>query len=79
MPRRPERAGGAEKRKKYGTCIKWGLIALYHAVAYPNFGKDILGLRRIFLYLPANVCHVDPQDLIVPLLWGPHSSFMMKS
>ena len=39
-------------------------VALDHAVAHADFGKDILGFRRILLDLAADVGHVHPQDLV---------------
>ena len=54
-------------------------VALPHAVAHAYLGEDVLGLAGRLLDLAADIGHVHPQDLVVGLGLGPHSSRMMKS
>ena len=43
---------------------------LTHPVADADFSKYVLGFCGIFLQLPADVCHIDAEDLIVAVRIG---------
>ena len=36
-----------------------------HAVTNADFSEYILGLSRIFFNFAADICHIDPQDLVI--------------
>lgn len=43
------------------------IIAFHHTVADADLCENVLGFRRVLFDLAANVCHVDPQDLVSAL------------
>ena len=48
-----------------------GLTGLSHIRAHSGFCKNILRLCRLFFYLAADICHVDPEDTVIPVLIRP--------
>lgn len=45
----------------FRVCRIW----IGHAITYTDFCEDIFGFCRIFLDLPADICHIDAQDLVI--------------
>ena len=52
-------------------CLGRPLIRLHDPVAHAHLRENILGLRRIFFNLPADIGHVDPKDPVVVFHVGP--------
>ena len=47
-------------------------VTFRHPVPYSDLCKYILWLRRIFFNFPANICHINAQDLVIASgLWPP--------
>lgn len=48
------------------------LYLIYKPVSYAHLCQNILGLRRVFLNFPPDVCHIYPKRLILIGIWPPY-------
>ena len=46
-------------------------IGFNHAITYPDFCENILGVRRILFNFSADIGHIHPQNLVAAMTLGP--------
>ena len=56
---------GSSVGNSYFCLYSPDVLVLTHPIAHTNLCEDILGLGGILFQLPADVRHVDPEDLVI--------------